>query len=455
LKNKYAILSVVCLAAATVPFSGSSINLALKDIATELKMNAVALSWVVTSMMLPSAVLQIPFGKVGDMIGRKKLLVTGIILFSAASFCCLFVESGALLLVMRFVQGIASAMMFGVSVAIIMNIFPREERGKAIGINTAVIYMALAAGPFLGGMATHYFGWRSIFLITALMGILALLGVFRFMKNMDWKEEASQGKFDRTGAAVYSVALICILWGFSLLPALKGALLTAGGLIALVVFIFYEKRQAAPMFDMNMFLRNRVFRMSLFAALINYAATFAVGFLISLFLQYVKGFDARQAGWILLSQPVAMMCLSPLAGRLSDKADAGRIATLGMAVIVVCLGLLLFLSPETPIIALIAVLLVLGAGFALFSSPNTNVIMSSVEKKHLGTASATTGTMRLVGQAFSMGITMMMISVFIGQKQITADVYPMLMKCLRWTFAVFAVLCCFGVYLSSIRKEKA
>jgi EmrB/QacA subfamily drug resistance transporter len=452
MKNKYSVLSVVCLAGAMVPFSGSSINLAMKAIASDLSMNAVSMSWVVTSLMLPSAVLQIPLGKAGDIFGRKRLLIAGVALFTAAAAGCVFAGSGAVLLALRFVQGVASAMLSGVSTAIITNIFVREERGKAIGVNTAVVYLALSAGPVLGGMLTHSFGWRSIFTVTAAMGVVALAGILHFMKGREWTE-AQTGKFDTTGMSVYFVALTGILWGFSLLPSVAGVVLTVAGAVAMAAFVFYEQRQKSPMFDMNMFLRNRVFRMSLFAALINYAATFAVGYLISLYLQYVKGYDARHAGWLLLVQPVAMMCLSPLAGRLSDRMDAGRIATFGMAVIAVCLAALVFLSPATPTVALVAVLLILGTGFALFSSPNMNVIMNAVEKRFLGVASATAGTMRLVGQAFSMGITMMLMSVFVGRTQITAEVYPLLMNCLHWTFAVFAALCCLGVYFSMARNR--
>jgi len=453
MRNKYSILSVLCLAGAMVPFSTSSINLAVKDIAAELSMNAVAMAWIVTAMMLPSAVLQIPMGKVGDILGRKRILISGVLLFSLASFGCLFVQTGFMLLLMRFLQGIGTASMFSTTMAIIMNIFPREERGKAIGVNTAVVYLALSCGPVIGGLLTQLFGWRSIFLVTGCMGLLSLVGIFFLLRQKEWKE-AQAGKFDYGGMAVYSVALVGILWGFSLLPALEGFVLTGIGLIALAGFVFVEKRQDSPIFEMNMFLANRVFRMSLFAALINYAATFAIGFLISLYLQYIKGLSPREAGWILLAQPITMMLVSPVAGRWSDKADAGKIASLGMAIIAVCLGFLAFISTATPLWMVVLVLLTLGCGFGLFSSPNTNVIMNSVEKRFLGMASATTGTVRQVGQSLSMGITMMAVSIFVGKIQITPEVYPLLNKCIFYTYSIFAVLCCFGVYFSLIRGDK-
>jgi MFS family permease len=202
-----------------------------------------------------------------------------------------------------------------------------------------------------------------------------------------------------------------------------------------------------------MFLANRVFRMSSFAALINYAATFAIGFMLSLYLQYIKGFDPQKAGLILIIQPIVQTIISPLAGKWSDQANAAHIASFGMAIIVVCLLAMFFLTSGTSLWILIVILAVLGAGFALFSTPNVNVIMGSVEKRYLGMASATTGTMRLVGQSISMGITMMMISIFVGKTQITIDNHPFFIQCMHYTFGIMVVICIFGVYTSMARNN--
>jgi len=434
-----------------VPFTGSSINLALPHISKELTMNAVALGWIVSAFLLASAIFQIPFGRAGDMFGRKKILVGGVILFLLASMVCAIAPTGNLLIVARFAQGIASAMISGVSMAIVTSVFSANERGKALGINTAVIYFALASGPFFGGLLTHYWGWRSIFVATAFLGLLALTGIFTILKG-EWIEAKGE-HFDWRGTLIYAVGLSAIIYGCSILPSIAGFSLIAAGVATFMLFVYYEKRQSAPVFNMNMFLANRVFRMSSFAAFINYAATFAIGFMLSLYLQYMKGFDAQKAGFVLVIQPIVQTVISPLAGKWSDKANASHIATLGMAIIVVCLLAMLFLTPETSIATLIAILVVMGAGFALFASPNVNVIMGSVEKCYLGMASATTGTMRLTGQSVSMGITMMMISIFVGKTQITADIYPVFMKCLKCTFGVFVVLCAFGVYTSMVRNR--
>ena len=450
---RYSVLAVVCLSASLVPFTGSSINLALPYISEELSMNAIALSWIITAFLLASAILQIPFGKVGDMFGRKKVLTTGVILFSLSSLACALSPSGNLLIAARFVQGVASAMLFGVNMAIVTSVFPASERGKALGINTAVIYFAIASGPFFGGMLTHYWGWRSIFVATAGLGMLALIGIFTVLKG-EWIDAKGE-RYDWWGTLIYAIGLSAIIYGCSVLPSVAGFGLIAAGAATFVLFVYYEKKLSAPVFNMNMFLSNRVFRMSSFAALINYAATFAIGFMLSLYLQYIKGFDAQKAGLILVIQPVMQTVVSPLAGKWSDKVSASNIATLGMAIIVLCLlAMMLFLTPETPLPLLIAILMVLGTGFALFSSPNVNVIMGSVEKRYLGMASATTGTMRLTGQSISMGITMMMISIFVGKTRITAEVYPLFMKCLHYTFGIFVALCALGVYTSMTRNDK-
>ena len=449
---RYSVLAVVCLSAALVPFTSSSINLALPQISAEFNMNAVALGWIVTAFLLASAIFQIPFSRVGDMFGRKKVLTAGVILFSLASVACALSPAGNLLIAARFVQGIACAMLFGVSMAIVTSVFPASERGKALGINTAVIYFAIASGPFFGGMLTHYWGWRSIFAVTACLGLLALAGIFTVLKG-EWVDARGE-RYDWPGTLIYAAGLSAIIYGCSVLPSVLGFSLIATGILSFTVFVYYEKKQSAPVFNMNMFLSNRVFRMSSFATLINYAATFAIGFMLSLYLQYIKGFDAQKAGMVLIIQPVVQTIISPLAGKWSDRASAGNIATLGMAIIVVCLLSMLFLTPDTSLLMLVTILAVLGTGFALFSSPNVNVIMGSVEKRYLGMASATTGTMRLTGQSISMGITMMMIAVFVGKTQITIENHALFMKCLHHTFGIFVALCVLGVYLSMVRNNK-
>lgn len=450
--NRYSVLFVICLATTLVPFMSSSINLALPIIAKEFSMNAISLSWIVSIFLLVSAIFPVPFSKLADRVGRKKVFFSGIVIFTAATMVCAFSGSGEVLIAGRFLQGFGASMMFATNMAIVTAVFPPNERGKALGIITAVVYVSISSGPFLGGMLTHYYGWRSIYYVTAIIGILVIAGILTLMKG-EWAEQKA-GKFDWIGALLYGSGLSSLIYGFSILPVLPGFIYIGFGLFALTGFVLYEKAQEHPVLHVRLFWENKVFGFASSAALINYASTFAISFLLSLYLQYLKGLSAQQAGLVLIAQPIAMTVLSPLSGRWSDKIDARNLATLGMAIIVIGLTLLFFLTPSTPIWIIISISVIMGIGFGIFSSPNMNVIMGSVEKKYLGMASATTNTMRLTGQAFSMGITTMVISLCVGKAKITPDVLPLFMKSIHITFIILAVLCGIGVYTSWTGKQQ-
>ncbi len=285
----------------------------------------------------------------------------------------------------------------------------------------------------------------AVSLIVAVGGIIVI--------KEDWKEEV-KSKFDVIGSVLFAISLSALIYGFAELPHVQGFVCIGVGVIVLLVFAFYEKKQEYPVFNIRVFLENRVFRLSSLSALINYSATFAISFMLSLYLQYVRGLSPRDAGLILIIQSIVQAFASLKSGRLSDKMSATFLATLGMGIIAVGLIGLCFISETTSYYLLGAILFLLGLGFGIFSSPNTNIIMSSVEKKHYGLASATMGTMRLTGQAFSMGIAIMAISIMVGNVKLSPDVHVGLMNSMRITFVICLVLCCFGIYASSAREKK-
>jgi EmrB/QacA subfamily drug resistance transporter len=449
--NKYSALFVLCLTAFLVPFMGSAINLALPKIGAAFGMDAISLSWIATSYLMATSVFQVPFARLADLLGRKKVFIAGLLLFSVSSFLCGLAASGFLLILFRVLTGLGSAMIFGTNMAILTSVFQAHERGKAIGINTSVVYFALASGPFLGGMLTHYWGWQSLFLLIGLLGLCVIAYALCFLKG-EWIESKGE-RFDYTGSIIYAAGLFGLIYGFSQLPHPLSFLWIILGIFAFVFFVFFELKQAEPVFNMRIFSGNRIFGLSSVSALINYASTSAVAFMMSLYLQYIRGFDAQHAGLVLIVQAVVQSLVSLYAGKLSDKINPSVLATTGMAVIVVGLSGLIFISPATPMAVLLVLLALLGLGFGLFSSPNGNVIMGSVEKKYFGQASATMGTMRLTGQAFSMGIAMMALSLCVGDKVITPELHPQFMKSLHITFTVCAVLCLAGTYASSFRTK--
>ncbi|MDR0348480.1 MAG: MFS transporter [Tannerella sp.] len=447
------ILLIACLSSSLVPFMGSSINLALPQIARQFNLNGIEQSWILTAYLLSATVLQVPFGRLADIRGKRLIFMAGLCLFALTTFGCGFASNGVFLILLRILQGVGSAMVFSTNIAIISSVFPPKERGMAMGVNAATVYVSIAAGPSLGGFITESLGWEYIFFITAAIATVALAASVIVMKDK-WTEAAGE-PFDMKGALIYGLAVMTLIYGLTILPQVTGFLLVAASFLLFVLFIKCERKEAYPVFNVSLFIKNSLFRMSSAAALINYAATFPISFLISLYLQEVKGMDAQSAGIILIVQPIVQSALSPPAGKLSDRIQPRYIASAGMALITGSLFLLSFMiTPETSTGFLAVMLGLLGVGFAAFSSPNTNAIMSSVERKDYSMASAATGTVRQMGQSFSMGITTMIISIIIGKQAITPRVSDDLMNVIHITFFIFAVICAGGVYTSMARGNK-
>lgn len=449
--NKGIVLFVTTLAVFLTPFTASSVNVALPSIGEEFAVDVIVLGWIATSFLLSTAIALVPFGRVADIYGRKKIFTYGIIVYTISSLLSGISTSAAMLISLRILQGIGGAMVFGTGVAILTSVFPVGERGRVLGINIASVYVGLSLGPVLGGLLTQHFGWRSIFFATVPLGLVVIIAALWKMKG-EWTEAKGE-KFDLAGTTIYGLSLAALIYGLSVLPALSGAWLIGIGVLGILAFIWWEMRTESPVLNVNLFRNNAVFSLSNLAALINYSATFAVGFLLSLYLQYIKGLTPAQAGLILVSQPVVMAVLSPVAGRLSDRIEPRLIASTGMALTTAGLVLLTFLSQSAGLGFILVSLVVLGLGFALFSSPNTNAVMSSVEKRFYGVASGTLATMRSIGQMLSLGIAMLLFALYVGRVQITPEYYQSFLASIKTAFIVFAVLCFGGVFASLARGK--
>jgi MFS family permease len=275
--TKRTALLVAILASFLTPFMVSSVNVALPAMGGELGMNAVLLSWVPTSYLLAAAIFLVPFGRIADIHGRKKVFSWGIIIYTTASLLIAFSGSVAALLFLRVVQGFGSAMIFGTGIAIVTSVYPPSERGRVLGINVSAVYVGLSLGPFLGGFLTQQFGWRSIFLANVPAGVLALYVIARRLKG-EWAEARGE-RFDLGGAVIYTVSLVVVMVGLTLLPYWYGAALVLFGVCWIGAFILWELRATSPLLDMRLLTSNLTFSLSNIAALINYSATFAVTFL--------------------------------------------------------------------------------------------------------------------------------------------------------------------------------
>eukprot|EP01022_Parablepharisma_sp_SALTPOND_P014559 TRINITY_DN19938_c0_g1_i2.p1 TRINITY_DN19938_c0_g1~~TRINITY_DN19938_c0_g1_i2.p1 ORF type:complete len:471 (-),score=190.12 TRINITY_DN19938_c0_g1_i2:481-1893(-) len=446
-----AALTLAVISSFVTPVMLSAVNLALPDLGRHFAMDAVTLSWVQTSFLLATAALVVPAGRLGDILGRKKIFVWGMAGFGLASLLACLAPSVLVLMAARVAQGMGAAMIFGTGMAILSEVFPPGQRGRALGINIAAVYIGLSLGPLLGGVCTNYLTWRSVFaLVVPPSGLAVWVALYRL--KAEWAEAEGE-HFDFIGSLLYALSLVVLLQGLTHLPGWDGAGLALAGLALLGLFAWWENRSAAPVFPVRLFLDNRSFTFSSLAALINYAAVFAVTFLISLYLQQVKGLSPSLAGLVLVAQPVMQAVLSPLAGRISDQVQPRLVASLGMGLTALGLGGLAFLDAETSIVYLLACLVANGVGFGVFSSPNMNAIMSSVSPRFYGIAAGTLAAMRIMGQMTSMAVAASMLAIFVGRVQITPASYPALMTSLRTSFIIFCLLCVAGIFASLSRGE--
>jgi len=397
-KNQKSILGVVTTTSFLGTFLVSSINIALPAIGSDFNMGAISLSWIITALLLASAMFLLPFGRLADIKGIKKVYKSGIVIFSLTTLLCGLSPSGDFLIVIRFIQGIGAAMTASTGTAILVSTFSPNQRGRVLGISVAAVYLGLAMGPFFGGFLTQHIGWRSIFFFASIFGFIATFISFSVLG----KDVCTEN----------------------------------------------QKRSSHPIIDVKLFTQNRLFAFSNIAALINYTATFAIVFLLSLYLQKVKSLSPQEAGSILLIQPLVMTIFSPLTGRLSDKVEPRFLASGGMALCAVGLAFFAFLDENTPISLIFSILIVVGLGFSLFSSPNMNTIMSSVEKNQYGTASGIASTMRVLGQMISMAIVTLFFALFFGNSQVSEIPNQVFLKTASIIFAVFSGICAVGIRFS-------
>ncbi len=445
-------LLVTSLANFLFPFNVFSMNIAIPTIGKELQMDAFTLGWVSTGFLLASAIFLIPFGKISDIHGRKRVFNYGLLLFSLVSIPLALSNSAGMLILLRAIQGIGGAMYLGTLMAILTGVYPLRERGIAMGINTMAVSIGITSGPFLGGLLTQYIGWRSIFLVNVPLGLL-IVALTLWKIKMEWCE-AKGDRLDVVGSLVYGVLFIAVMYGITLLPAVEGLVCIAIGLIILPVFIKLERSVKTPIINLELFSHsNRPFIFSNLAALIYYSATFAINYTLSLYLQYSKGFTPTDAGTIILTQSVLTVIFAPIAGRLTDKYGARLVATIGMAVTALGTGLLIIIDGGVGLEFLLINLGLLGFGAGFFNGPNQYAIMSSVEKKFLGVASGMLGTMRQIGQVLSMGIATIILTLTVGKGQITPDIYPLFNASARMIFVIFTVLCIIGIFASLVRGK--
>lgn len=432
------------------PFGTSGMNVAVPAIGQEFGAAASEVSWLLFGFLLGSVMFILPTGRLADIFGRRKIYYIGQWLFSLSFLAGAFASSIEMLNIIRFIEGSVMSLSFGTGMALLVSSHPASERGRVIGYSAASTYSGLSLGPVISGFLCEWAGWRSIFIVTAaavLISVWLLRGI-----RQEWYGDKG-ARFDFRGSLCYMAAAPLLLCGLSeIADGEAGKIMLVLGILGMLLFAFIEYKSSHPCLDIRIFRGNRVFTFSNLAAMLHYSATFAISFLMSLYLQLVLGFSASEAGGIILLQPVVMALLSPKAGALSDRLHPGKVASVGMAI--TCLGLLLmsFLGASTPVWQTGLVLMLVGLGFALFSSPNNNAIMGAVPPKYYGTTSSLLSTMRLFGQSISMAIVTMLMA-WCGVQSLSSGGDGQLLYAIQMNFRVFCVISLAGIGMSLVRNQ--
>ena len=430
----------------------SGVTVALPAIGNELSMNAIELGWVAYAFNLALVICTLPLGRLADITGRKRMYTIGLLSFAVSTLFSTLSNSSLMFIVLRVVQGTSLAMVWGTATALLSAAYPHNERGKVLGWNVAAVYLGVSIGPTIGGLLTQNFGWRSIFYLGFILQLPVLALLFTKVRG-EWAE-AKGDKYDFVGSLLFGATLFFLMYGFSLLPSTDGIVLIAVGIVALSVFIIWELRVESPTLNIRVLVRNRMFAFSGLSQLLFQGAVFPVAFILSLYLQYIKGLSPQDAGFVLLAQPVIQAVFSPFAGKLSDKIQPRILASIGIVITLIGILLLFNATKEgTDLLSFIISQVLIGFGTSLFASPNTNAIMSSVERKYYGVASALQATSRDVGITLGMGILMLLFSLYMGTAQITPEYYGAFVESIKTALVIFAIasFCC--LFISAARGK--
>lgn len=444
------------------PLDSSIVNVALPSIARALDAGLGILILVPTIYLIVLAALQTTFGRLADVKGRVRVFNIGVGVFTAASLLAGLSQDILQLIFFRVIQGLGAAIMGATAMALVAEAYPPSKRGSAIGVNTMAVYAGLTFGPVLGGFLVQAFGWRAIFLVNIPIGVATLLLSTYWLRGLDVK--TVKRHFDLVGSATLTLFLVTLLLILS-----QGGLqfnttqlttLSALCILSLSAFIYAERRVSDPLMDLRLFTSNRLFSAGNITALLNYSTTAGTLLLISIHLQFILGFSPSEAGLILLTQPLVMVTVAPVAGWLSDRVDARVLSSIGMIVRTAGLLLLAFYSEALSGSFILIPLLFLGLGNGLFSSPNMNSILSSVPKERYGLASGTIGTVRTMGQSIGIAIMGSIVSIimppgaFARLSEDASGLTAFFLSGARMAFLVASILSGLGVFTSLVRGSE-
>ena len=414
---KWIALSCTTLGALFSVLSGSTLMIALPEIMKDLNASMNIIMWTVMIYMLVLTILVPSIGRVADMIGRKNLFVSGFIVFTIGSVLCGFSVSGGELLLFRFVQSVGGALLIANSTPIVADAFPKNELGKALGINGMVISVASVIGPILGGIFIK-FGWRYIFFINVPIGILGTIWAIIQLREIE--ELPEKQKFDWGGTITFTIGMTSFLLaltfgGFFGWAHFNIALLFIVAVIFLVLFWYIESKIEQPMLDLELF-KTRILAFAFSSTLLNGIARGAIVFLLVFYFQGIKGIDPLVSGMLLAPFALSMMIMAPISGWLSDKIGSRELSSVGLFISAIGMLGMVFISADSSLVGLCIWMFISGLGSGMFFSPNTSAIMGSVPVERRGIAAGVRSMMNNAGSVISIAISMAIISTSIDPK---------------------------------------
>ncbi len=435
------------------PFMFSAVGVALPAIGREFNAGAVHLGLVEMVYILGVALFLLPLGRFSDIHGRKKVFFTGTFLMILATVAVSLASTIEFLIIFRLIQGICAAMITSTSFAMLNSVFPQEKRGRAIGVVVSSVYLGISAGPTLAGLMVQYLNWRWIFYSAVPVELAAFLFALTRLKG-EWADAQGE-RFDWFGSVLYMASLASIIVGIVEIHQFKYARWCAvGGIAGMAIFFMYEMRIDSPLIPLKRVFANKIFMYSNLATWLNYAASFGVTFFFSIYLQVVREISPRNAGFILVCQPLLQAACAPFAGRMADRYQPAWIATAGMSICTIGLALSSMLTATTPFIMIYGILVVMGLGFGFFSTPNSTAIMGSITHKDYGLASSIIATMRTIGMLTSMTIITALLSYYLGNQQVTPATGEQFVSTMHTTMILFSVMGLFAIFLSTGRIRR-
>ena len=430
-RSPWAVFAAVALGTFMATLDSSIVNVALPTLAHTFGATVTQIEWVSLSYVLTITGLLLPFGRLGDSLGRRRVFLAGLALFTVGSGACAFSFSTQTLVAARLLQGIGASMLSANSVALITAAFPREIRGRALGMVGAVVGLGLTVGPPVGGLMLTHFGWPSIFLVNLPIGVFGVL-LGRSVLPREPRAEtggAARPPFDVTGALLSLVFLVGLTlalsrgtaWGWTSPATLVCGL---GAFAALALFIVVERRATEPLVDFA-FFADAAFRVPMLSLFASFMALFAAVFLVPFYLQRTAGMEPAAVGRVLVTVPLLLLLVSPVSGVLSDKLGSRTLSLAGLSATSLGLALLAWLlgnASERPlgVLPIIGGLFVVGLGQGLFQPPNSSSAMSSVPFERLGLASGLLATMRNLGTLFGIGLA---AAVYEGRELVYAQTH--------------------------------